>query len=94
MGAQHPGEHDGCGKVVMILLAACARRAPSAGEYAAAIRALARHGGTIKKCALWYKWVGDGKGTADVQTEYVNLLNRTVLCESIHALTGACQVSE
>ena len=106
--AQHPGEHNGDGKVVMILLAAAARKAPSAGEYAEAIRALAQHGGTIKKCALCYEYGDGGEGAAvardgqaegvagadDVPFEYVNLLHRTVQCDTLHALAGVCQVSE
>ena len=75
----------------LVLLAMCARTAPSAEQYAAALRALQQHGGgTDLKYPVRYNVMDiHGRGTRSVE---VNLLLRAVACDTAHALLGVCQV--
>jgi hypothetical protein len=93
--AAHFRGMDGSGwqHLLATLLAMCARKAPSAEQYAAALRALQQHGGGVTlKRPLRYPGDTATNGHGGVRAEGVSLLLRTVQCDTTHALLGVCQV--
>ena len=81
-------DRNGYKDLALCLLAGCARAAPSAEQYAAALRALQQHGATLKR-PVRLLIGGPHSGPREV---HVNLLRSAVQCGTTHALLGACLV--